>query len=193
MSFCKICLCGEKIVFEERNRFPGKCPKCSRDTFSFRTYNLDVEEDVKTVSALTGTSSQGNAAETGKAEQTENKPEEADNRNISAQVEERLSSILNSYALVLENGKEIVIPEGGCTVGRTEAGAEELAEYGSVSRKHLIITPTRRGILIEDVSRYGTFIDGNKIPRNEPTRVFAGAKITLCNVEATLVAKEKKE
>ena len=43
---------------------------------------------------------------------------------------------------------------------------------------------------IEDISSYGTLVDGQRIVKNEPVRVANGSKITLCNVEAELLVKE---
>ena len=87
------------------------------------------------------------------------------------------------YIFRLENGNEIDIPEEGCIIGRTEVGAEMLAEYGAVSRQHLRVTPRRNiGVIVEDISKYGTLVDGQRIIKNSPVRVANGTKITLCNV-----------
>jgi pSer/pThr/pTyr-binding forkhead associated (FHA) protein len=97
-----------------------------------------------------------------------------------------------SYYMKLNNDKVIFIPEEGCIVGRTETGAEELADCPSVSRQHLRVTPKRRiGVLIEDISKYGTLVDGKRIEKNTPVRVMSGSKITLCNVETTLMYGEE--
>ena len=41
MAFCKVCACGEKIVFERRLGFPDNCPSCQRKLVDFLTYNED--------------------------------------------------------------------------------------------------------------------------------------------------------
>ena len=46
------------------------------------------------------------------------------------------------------------------------------------------------GVLVEDISKHGTLVDGKRLVKNEPTRVADGARITLCNVEAELLVKE---
>ena len=46
------------------------------------------------------------------------------------------------------------------------------------------------GVLVEDISKYGTLVDGQRIVKNEPVRVAVGSKITLCNAEAELLVKE---
>lgn len=170
MAFCKVCTCGEKIVFERRLSFPDNCPSCGRKLVDFLTYNEDdprVEELMK-----------GNAV----ADTSEN-----EEKAVSTES----SSHKKHYILRLNNGKEIEIPDEGGIVGRTEIGAEELAEFPSVSRQHLRVTPRRNvGVLVEDISTYGTLVDGQRIVKNSPVRVADGSKVTLCDVEAVLTVKE---
>lgn len=170
MAFCKVCTCGEKIVFERRLSFPDYCPSCGRKLVDFLTYNEDdplVEELMK-----------GNAA----AEISE---------NVGKDVSIEFGSHKKKYILKLNNGKEIEIPDEGCIIGRTEIGAEELAEFPSVSRQHLRVTPRRNvGVLVEDISTYGTLVDGQRIVKNSPVRVADGSKVTLCDVDAVLTVKE---
>ncbi len=171
MAFCKVCTCGEKIVFERRLSFPDNCPSCGRKLVDFLTYN---EDDPRVEELMKG------AVETDSSETAE--------RNASPES----ASLKKKYILKLKNGKEIEIPNEGCIIGRTETGAEELAEFPSVSRQHLRVTPRRNvGILIEDVSTYGTLVDGQRIVKNSPVRVADGARVTLCDVEAVLFVKEE--
>lgn len=173
MAFCKVCACGNKIVFERRLSFPDKCPSCGRRLVDYLTYSEDdprVDELLKATheSAVDENNVEGNVAF------SENHKKH--------------------YALRITNEIEIVIPEEGCIIGRTEQGAEELSEYPSISRQHLRITPKRNiGVLIEDISKYGTLVDGQRIEKNTPVRVAEGSKITLCNVDTLLVAKEASE
>lgn len=173
MAFCKVCTCGEKIVFERRLSFPDNCPSCGRKLVDFLTYNEDdprVEELMKGVGET----------DAPKTSERDVSPESA--------------SLKKKYILKLNNGKEIEIPNEGCIIGRTETGAEELAEYPSVSRQHLRVTPRRNvGILIEDISTYGTLVDGQRIVKNSPVRVADGSRVTLCDVEAVLFVKEENE
>lgn len=170
MAFCKVCTCGEKIVFERRLSFPDNCPACGRKLVDFLTFSEDdprVEELMKNTAG---------------AEETEN--------------EERTTSLgsethRKKYVLRLSSGNEIEIPEEGCVIGRTEVGAEALVEFPSVSRQHLRVTPRRNiGVLVEDISSYGTLVDGQRIVKNSPVRVVEGSKITLCDLEAVLAVKE---
>lgn len=171
MAFCKVCTCGEKIVFERRLSFPDNCPSCGRKLVDFLTYNEDdprVEELMK-----------------GSGETDSSKIRERD-------VSPESSSLKKKYILKLNNGKEIEIPNEGCIIGRTETGAEELAEYPSVSRQHLRVIPRRNvGVLIEDISTYGTLVGGKRIEKNSPVRVADGSRITLCDVETVLFIKEE--
>ena len=176
MAFCKVCNCGEKIVFERRLSFPDNCPSCGRKLVDFLTFMEDdprVEELMK-ANARSGSSSViVTSAGMGAEGMTE--PE----------------SQKKKYVLKLSNGKEIEIPDEGCIIGRTEVGAEELAEYPSVSRQHLRVTPRRNvGVIVEDISSYGTLVDGQRIVKNSPVRVADGSRITLCDLQVTLSVKE---
>lgn len=173
MAFCKVCACGEKIVFERRLGFPDNCPSCGRKLVDFITYNEDdprVEEILHSCEKALG------------------------NGNTSNDVLDSETDSNKKYLLKMENGVEIIIPDEGCIVGRTEVGAEELACYPSVSRQHIRITPRRNiGVIIEDLSSFGTLVDGRRIIKNSPVRVESGAKITLCNVGMVLVRRESDE
>lgn len=170
MAFCKVCTCGERIVFERIMSYPDNCPSCGRKLIDFQTYKEDdprVEQLVK-----------GNAV----AEASE---------NVGKDVLTESGTYKKKYILRLNNGKEIEIPDEGGIVGRTEVGAEELAEFPSVSRQHLRVTPRRNvGVLVEDISTYGTLVDGQRIVKNSLVRVADGSKVTLCDVDAVLTVKE---
>ena len=173
MAFCKVCTCGEKIVFERRLSFPDNCPSCGRKLVDFLTYN---EDDPRVEELMKGNAASDTSENEGKAISTE-----SDSRK-------------KHYVLRLNNGKEIEIPEEGGIVGRTEIGAEELAEFPSVSRQHLRVTPRRNvGVLVEDISTYGTLVDGQRIVKNSLVRVADGSKVTLCDVDAVLTVKEAND
>lgn len=171
MSFCKICSCGEKVVFERRLSFPDNCPSCGRRLVDFLTYNVD---DPKVQELLNRSSSEENAEEQG------------------VPAHESYSPQTIKYALQFTSGAEIIIPDEGGIIGRTELGAELLADYPSVSRKHIRVIPRRNlGVIIEDISSYGTLVDGKRIGKNVPTRVTEKSTITLCDLELNLIAKER--
>lgn len=171
MAFCKVCTCGEKIVFERILSFPDNCPSCGRKLVDFITYNEDnprVEELMKGADEMDSL--------------------EIPERDVSPES----ASPKKKYILKLNNGKEIEIPNEGCIIGRTETGAEKLAEFPSVSRQHLRVTPRRNvGVLIEDISTYGTLVDGQRIVKYSPVRVADGVRVTLCDVETVLFVKEE--
>ena len=171
MSFCKICSCGEKVVFERRLSFPDNCPSCGRRLVDFLTYNVD---DPKVQELLNRSSGEENAEEHG------------------APAHESYSPKTIKYALQFTSGAELIIPDEGGIIGRTELGAELLADYPSVSRKHIRVIPRRNlGVIIEDISSYGTLVDGKRIDKNVPTRVTEKSTITLCDLELNLIAKER--
>ena len=176
MAFCKVCACGEKIVFERRLGFPDNCPSCQRELVDFLTYN---EDDPRVAELLKEHEKSNNSV--------------VNNDNEIPLVNESNANP-QRYIFRLENGNEIDIPEEGCIIGRTEVGAEMLAEYGAVSRQHLRVTPRRNiGVIVEDISKYGTLVDGQRIIKNSPVRVANGTRITLCNVEMVLIQKRSEE
>lgn len=56
------------------------------------------------------------------------------------------------------------LPEGRCTVGRSDACDLALPSE-SVSRTHCVLDRDASGWWVEDVSRHGTFVDGERISR----------------------------
>ena len=156
MAFYKECVCGEKLVFPDRASFPGYCPNCNRD---LDNVPIRKEDDLQASQSTEGVS-KGIV------------PDMDGSIDVPGIQKQR-------YALRLNNGKEIDIPSGGCIVGRTEVGAEELAGFTSVSRQHLKVKPRRSmGVIIEDISTYGTFVDGRQIDKNSPEVVFENSKVT---------------
>lgn len=170
MSFCKICSCGEKIVFERRLSFPDNCPSCGRRLVDFLTYN---EDDPKVQELLNSVA----------------EPQNMDNQDTPSSDNFALQS--TKYVLQFMSGAEISIPDEGGIIGRTEIGAELLADYPSVSRQHIRVIPRRNlGIIVEDMSSYGTLVDGKRIEKNVPIRVTEKSTITLCDLELSLIVKE---
>ena len=98
------------------------------------------------------------------------------------------------FALQFENGDQIPIPAEGGVVGRTAEGGKLLAGYPSVSRQHVRITPRRSlGVILEDISTYGTLVDGKRLEKREPVLAKEGAVITLCDLPLRLVAGKEDE
>ena len=205
MAFCKVCDCGYKIVFPGRSSFPPNCPSCGRSTLLYEIFDENdpaVEERLRQVGAVGGSGAasgdvSGPGADFFGSGQPSGHPGAQPSSQPSGypngQPEQSFSEIntarnSSKYALRLPNGIEIPIPQGGCIIGRTEDGGEELADYPSVSRQHARFTPRgHSGVLIEDLSTYGTWVDGTKLEKNMPFRARPGATIVLCNLETTLV------
>lgn len=168
MAFCKVCVCGEKIVFDRPLSFPEQCPSCKRKLAQFDTFDETdplVEERLRKIRGY-----------------SQEDPDAAGGD---------LRDACKTYVLRLGDGREIVIPDSGGIIGRTELGAEELADYSFVSRQHMRVTPRRHiGLIVEDISKYGTSVNGKKLERNIPVRVEAGAKITLCELDTVLIVRE---
>ncbi len=171
MSFCKICSCGEKIVFERRLSFPDNCPSCGRRLVDFLTYN---EDDPKVQELLNSVA----------------EPQDLDIQDTPAS--DSFTPQSTKYVLQFMSGAEIPIPDEGGIIGRTEIGAELFADYPSVSRQHIRVIPRRNlGIIVEDMSSYGTLVDGKRIEKNVPIRVTEKSTITLCDLELSLIVKER--
>ena len=179
MAFYKICACGTKTVFEKRMSYPDFCYNCGRRLDDFQTHD-EAEQQ-----------------EAGTEQETESKVKDV-NIDIPVREDRDTSSFgrvkTKNYYLKLGNGKEIDIPPQGCIIGRTETGAEVLGDYPSVSRQHLKISPgMRRGLIIEDISSYGTLADGKRLEKNTPVRVMENTKISLCDLETYLMIREEEK
>ncbi len=217
MAFCKICACGEKIVFERRMGFPDNCPSCGRNLMEFRTYREDDPYIVQRTADEAGAVRAGNG-EAGADRASDGRPgqEGAGNPGVPGGGGTGDSGIPGSgrasdgrsgqagnpgvpgsasrFALQFENGDQIPIPAEGGVVGRTAEGGELLAGYPSVSRQHVRITPRRSlGVILEDISTYGTLVDGKRLEKREPVLAKEGAVITLCDLPLRLVAGKEDE
>lgn len=163
MAYCKLCLCGEKIVFETPMSFPEVCPVCGRWTMDFMTYREDDP-------AL----------------------EQAPSPEAPEELEELEDGPERRYELRIEGGGVIPIPEEGGEVGRDGLGAELLKNCLSVSRRHLQVTPRPGyGVILKDISRYGTLLNGEPLKKDFPCLAVVPARVTLCNIELTLTERER--
>ena len=169
MAFCKVCPCGNKVVFQKVYMAPDECPFCGRRLISLPAFDEDSEEVKRNLQKYN--------------------PSMDENENTISE-EDECHDIQNSdseLCLVSENGERIDIPAEGGIIGRTEIGAEILAKYPSVSKHHIKVYYTfKKALLVEDISSYGTFIDGRKMEKNLSEHVNPGAVIRLCNVDFTL-------
>ena len=173
MAFCKICACGEKVVFARRMSFPEVCPSCSRRLEPFQTYR---EDDPAGEELLARAREAQDGERPGTGEEESGRPAPGPGA-VSGP---------GRYSLLMADGSRIAIPEEGGVVGRTGLGGDYLADFPSVSRQHLRVIPRRGGVILEDISSYGTFLNGQRLEQGVPVRAEPGARITLCNVDCML-------
>ena len=169
MAFCKVCPCGEKVVFEKIFLAPDECPFCGRRLLSLPAFKEDSEEVERNLK---------------KYNSSDEDIDNDDNKDFEDSQTDRTDSI---FYLISNDGERIdILPEGGI-IGRTEIGAEILAKYPSVSKQHIRVYYTfKKALLVEDISSYGTFLDGRKMEKNISEHVNPGVVIRLCNVDFTL-------
>lgn len=160
---CKICECGVVLKFEKAYLCPDPCPSCGRITQSYTTY---FEDDPSLVALV-------------------NKYKKCDQEH-----EHSARNTESRYALVSSRkGYEIRIPDNGCVIGRTEFGATELADNPAVSKKNIVVNVNKKfGLFIEDISSFGTSINGKRILKGEKIHVNVGDEIVLYDEE--FVVKE---
>lgn len=169
MANCKICVCGEKITFD-RASAPDECPYCGRRLINYATFD---ESDPQVAILLKNNS--------------DSSDEECD-EHLEKECEQKETKA--GFVLVSDCNEEIFIPDEGGIIGRAEIGAEILAKYPSVSKQHIKIYPSfGNRLIVEDISKYGTFLNGEKLEKNLPKSVAVKDKLTLCNVDFTLCEK----
>ncbi|MBR1865054.1 MAG: FHA domain-containing protein [Lachnospiraceae bacterium] len=106
-----------------------------------------------------------------------------------ASVGEQAGAGKKIYCLVsADRSYRIAIPEGGGVIGRTAIGGEELAHNGRVSREHIRVMPAKRveGIMVEDISANGTFLNGKRLIAQKQEFAVVGSEIKLFNEAFTL-------
>lgn len=162
---CKVCECGEVLKFDKIYNCPDPCPKCGRITQSYITYHEDdplVEMLSKKYALINGDLGKNDSV-------SEASPMGVD--------------LVSKYVFVsVRKGFEIFIPNEGCIIGRTELGAEELADNPAVSKQHIVVTINKKfGLFIEDISKYGTLVNGREILKGSKVHIKENDEITLYN------------
>ncbi len=149
MAFYKLCDCGVKNTFEHPGLAPRKCKNCGRSLLQISAVNEDLEEEQE--------------------------------ERVEETFAEDLSPDRFYYSLdALDGSGSIVIPPSGGIVGRNALGAEILAKDLAVSREHIKVTYRGRiGLIIEDISRYGTYINDGKMVKGTRRFVREGDIIRL--------------
>ena len=98
---------------------------------------------------------------------------------------------LGFYLYSAKYGITIPIPEGESIIGRAAVGKNELEKFISISREHLQVKNKGEYLLIKDISRYGTSLDGTLISDNEEHFAIYNASIKLHKIEFKLLRKEQ--
>ncbi len=161
MSFYKLCICGKKNVFESRREAPRKCSNCQRDLLEVST--MDENKD-----------------EVGASGEENEEAEEGGGRQPLPS-----SDVTYLFSLEDTNGKySIDIPPCGGILGREALGAEYFSNNMAVSRKHIRVTyRDHMGVMVEDISKFGTYVNGELLMKGSPIHVFNNDIIRLYNVE----------
>lgn len=97
------------------------------------------------------------------------------------------------YSLEAVDGSgSIIIPSSGGVIGRNSLGADILEHKKAVSREHIKVTYRGRiGLLIEDISKFGTFVNDEQMVKGSNKFAREGDTIKLCNFE--LVVRRHEE
>lgn len=100
MAFCKVCPCGEKIVFEKIFLAPDECPFCGRRLLSLPAFKEDSEEVERNLK---------------KYNSSDEDIDNDDNKDFEDSQTDRTDSILY---LISNDGERIDIPPEGGIIGR---------------------------------------------------------------------------
>ena len=163
MAFYKLCDCGTKNLFEHRGLAPRKCHNCGRSLLEASVVDEDLVEAIEDV--------------------VENQSEDID-----------ISLDQLYYSLITPDGTgQIIIPMSGGIVGRNALGAELLEKNLAVSREHIKVSYRGRiGLLIEDRSKYGTFINDEQLVKGATKFARDGDIIRLYDFELVVHRHEEE-
>lgn len=179
MNKCIVCECANIIKYNPpAERPPMKCPECGRDMRNYITLRIDNPRVEKLVEKYRKRNkvSVNEQEYYGKDEADDAQKDSSDKKGKVVNVHSGKYRLLNEV-----KGYSITIPDEGGVIGRTAIGAEELADNQRISRAHAKIVPAKRaeGIMIEDTSANGTFINGKRIEKNKAVFAVIGTKITM--------------
>lgn len=166
MAFYKLCDCGNKSFFEHRGQAPRRCGNCGRSLLEFSVKD-EAEDESPEVDIL---------------DEPEDKPAE------------ELSVDSFYYSLDTMDGEQsIIIPSTGGIVGRAALGADILENTRAVSREHIFVRYRGRiGVLIEDKSKYGTFVNDEQLIKGTPKFARDGDIVRLYSVELRVTKHEEE-
>lgn len=166
MAFYKLCDCGNKTFFEHRGQAPRRCGNCGRSLLEFSVKD-EAEDESPEADVL---------------DEVEEKPSE----------ERRADGFYYSLD-TMDGGQSIIIPSTGGIVGRAALGADILEDNHAVSREHIRVRYSGRiGVLVEDKSKYGTFVNGERLIKGTPKFVRDGDIVRLYSVELRVTKHEEE-
>lgn len=179
MNYYKICECQNILQFDKPYMCPDPCPYCGRMTQNYITYRGEPP-----ISQKVDNNKEINVGTIAPLSSTVPPCDSQQQVNMS-------TCSTSSYYLVAADGRyRIEIPADGGIVGRTGLGAEQLAYNNAVSKQHLKVMINKRlGVFIEDISSFGTRVNGEELIKGNRVLVKAGDHITLYNEELILVGR----
>jgi ABC transport system ATP-binding/permease protein len=71
--------------------------------------------------------------------------------------------------VIIDGGRWTFAPTGPVVLGR-DLEADLPLDHRSVSRRHAVLSPTPSGWTLTDLSRNGTFVDGQPVARRQLAR-----------------------
>lgn len=167
MLYFRRCTCGNIIKYEMAGNPPFECPNCGRDPMAF------VEQEY-----YEGAENMPNIPRVPSTSLTETEETEKPKIDTASAVN---NSVKSGFCLVSEDGKEYDLDADEVIVGRDNLCSDYLSKFNEVSREHLKIKKRSSdvSILITDISKYGTLINGKKMSSGETKMITHGAEITL--------------
>lgn len=172
MAYCKRCVCGNIEHYSLSDNCPEKCSRCGRWLYS-------ALEEKYTLTVV-----------------SEQPPVKTDQEIIPDA--STLSVVKSRSVMYLESpNSHFSFPVSReITVGRNSIGQELLEKHLDISREHFTIAPRCSGVgaTITDLSSFGTYLNGHRLPKNVPHFVLPGTTIRLASeVELRLIIKEESE
>lgn len=92
------------------------------------------------------------------------------------------------FHFVSQEGFKITLPIGNSMIGREGLMGTNIVQFNRmyVSATHLLVSCSEQSLVITDVSRNGTFVNSNQIPKGQPVSVAFGDIIGLGGVSPEL-------
>lgn len=105
---------------------------------------------------------------------------------------EDMPAVRRLYLKQADTGEIVPVVNFPFIIGREGSGLTIEASRTKVSRQHAIIKETEEGYTIRDVSRHGTFLDGERIAGHEDVPLRDGMHVMLKEVAYIVDIEERK-